>query len=272
MTSQCNTTITKTTTTARNECTCDRVVLAASPSPSATTAATIHHCWAYDELAFAAAPQPLSAASYSTMTTNTTTTTAGHSTKQHDTERSVDLAVTARQIAGQHPSMATREHYDAAQQHTNCTFDVIEPPNSGGVPKANSDGLAAAAPHSKWSKSETHLCKAPKDGGVAGSSSSNAGDHKNAKKTKSTTATKCGLMVNGGGCASVDDCDDTGAANNGGHKLAVFNVVSLNDLNEEDADPMVMATRPMNDLSKNRRTLNNISNEEMHLMRETMKR
>lgn len=48
-------------------------------------------------------------------------------------------------------------------------------------------------------------------------------------------------------------------------------IVSLNDLNEEDADPLrmcgpsggSMARRPMNDLSKNRQTLNRISSEEM---------
>lgn len=96
-------------------------------------------------------------------------------------------------------------------------------------------------------------------------------NHKD-KKSKDAPgiSSNSGLQQLANGCR----IDDAGASDvpPSGHKLAVFSVVSLNDLNEEDADPMVVAARPMNDLSKNRHTLNNISSEEMHLMRETMKR
>lgn len=94
-----------------------------------------------------------------------------------------------------------------------------------------------------------------------------------------------GVAAGGGVSASVMSAGTDGVGGGGvggdGTKLAVFSVVSLNDLNEEDADPLVsgtcgggglMSRRPMNDLSKQRQTLNNISSEEMHQISVPLKR
>lgn len=68
------------------------------------------------------------------------------------------------------------------------------------------------------------------------------------------------LFVNAGNAKTNVASSPKGSGSN---KLAIFNVVSLNNLHESDGEAFGSG-KPMNDLSKNQ-TLNNISNDEIHL-------
>lgn len=68
------------------------------------------------------------------------------------------------------------------------------------------------------------------------------------------------LSVNG---RNVKNNVSSSPKGNGATNLAIFNVVSLNNLHESDSEAFGTG-KPMNDLSKNQ-TLNNISNDEIHL-------